>query len=170
MLTASDTNAFLANSGLVYVTSASVGSGVSSVTISNCFNSNYDNYRIIYTGGVGTASPQALQIKLGASTTGYYNALSYVSYSTGATSTAVINNGSQWSYVGEASSSLTWICLDILNPYLSIPTLMGGSYVGSVAGNCGGYHSASSSYTAFTITSPTTLTGGTITVYGYRKA
>ena len=170
VLTASDTNTYLANSGLVYVTSATIGSGVSSVTVSNCFSSTYDNYRIIYSGGVGTASPQALQIKMGSTAAGYYNALSYVSYSTGATSTAVVNNGSQWSYVGEASSALTWVCIDVLNPFLTKYTQFGGSYVGSVAGNCGGYLADTTSYTAFSLISPTTLTGGTITVYGYRKA
>jgi hypothetical protein len=56
VLTAADTNTYLANSGLVYVASTTVGTGVSSVTVSSAFNSTYDNYKIIYSGGVGSVT------------------------------------------------------------------------------------------------------------------
>ena len=46
VLTAADTNTYLANSGLVLVKSQTIGTGVASVTISDAFSTTYDNYRI----------------------------------------------------------------------------------------------------------------------------
>ena len=45
VLTASDTNTYLANSGLVYITSTAVSG--STVSVSNCFNSTYDWYKVV---------------------------------------------------------------------------------------------------------------------------
>ena len=165
VLPASDLNAI----GLWLVKSQTVGTGVSSVTVSNAFSADFDNYRIIYSGGVGSTA-QAIQLQLGSATTLYYGILTYVAYSTGATSNVTTNNGSLWQYVGEASTSITWVDIDVCNPYLSKFTQFGGQYVGSVAGTVGGYHAANSSYTSFTLSVAGTLTGGTISVYGYRKA
>jgi hypothetical protein len=47
VLTASDTNTYLANAGLVYVKSQTIGTGVSSVIVSDCFTTDYDNYKIV---------------------------------------------------------------------------------------------------------------------------
>jgi hypothetical protein len=47
LLTASDTNTYLANSGLVYVASATFAS-TNDLIISNCFSSDYTNYKIIF--------------------------------------------------------------------------------------------------------------------------
>ena len=46
VLTASDTNTYLANSGLVYITSTTFTSG-STADIALCLSSTYDNYRIV---------------------------------------------------------------------------------------------------------------------------
>lgn len=43
VLTASDTNTYLANSGLVFVKSQTIGSAVTSVTVSDAFSATYDN-------------------------------------------------------------------------------------------------------------------------------
>ena len=56
VLTAADTNTYLANSGLVYVTSQTVGSAVSTVTVPGAFSTTWNDYRIIYSGGTATAS------------------------------------------------------------------------------------------------------------------
>ena len=55
VLTAADTNTYLANSGLVFVASTTF-SASSGVEMSNCFTSTYDNYevQITYYGSVGT--------------------------------------------------------------------------------------------------------------------
>jgi len=169
VLTASDTNTYLANSGLVYVSTTTWSGAASSIPVANCFSSTYDNYKIVLTGGVGSTA-QAIQLQLTGSTASYYGILTYVSYATGATTNVTTNNGSLWQYVGESSSSMQWVDLDIFNPYLAKFTMFGGPYVGSVAGTVGGYHGVASSYTGFTLSVAGTMTGGSITVYGYRKA
>ena len=56
VLTAADTNTYLANSGLVYVTSQTVGTAVASVTVSSAFNSSFDSYKIVYAGDGGSTT------------------------------------------------------------------------------------------------------------------
>jgi hypothetical protein len=55
ILTSSDTNTYLANSGLVYVASTTF-SGSSGVEMQNCFSSTYENYEVhlTYYGSAGT--------------------------------------------------------------------------------------------------------------------
>jgi hypothetical protein len=62
------------------------------------------------------------------------------------------------------------IDIDLFSPFLAKFTTVFGSYAGTVAGSLSGYHGVATSYTAFTLsTAGNTMTGGTITVYGYRK-
>jgi hypothetical protein len=170
VLTAADTNTYLANSGLVFVKQQTVGSGVSSVAVTDAFSTTYDNYRITYAAGVGS-NAVSIGMVLGASTASYYIGLQYVTYSTGVVSAAATNNGASWPYVGEASPGKTSINIDLLSPFLAKATVISGSYAGSVAGQIAGYHDVATSYTGFTIsTAGNTMTGGTITIYGYRKS
>jgi hypothetical protein len=170
ILTSSDTNTYLANSGLVYVTSATIGSAVSSVTISSAFNSTYDAYKIVIAGGVSSADI-SLGLKLGASATGYYASRTGAIYSTAASFLGADNNAAQWAVTGTGlSANGLFGAIDLQNPFLAKYTYMQASYAAAtVAGSSIGLHQVATSYSAFTIT-PTsgTLTGGTITVYGYR--
>jgi hypothetical protein len=162
------------NSGLVYVTSATVGTAVASVTVTGAFNSTYDNYRIVYSGGTGSAN-SAIKTQLGASAADYYSILNYVSYSSGTTPRSLGGEAqTSFPFSGFASSSgFTGVSYDLLQPFLAKWTLLhAAGYVGnSDSGTSAGLHASSVSYTSFVL-SPTsgTLTGGTITVYGYRKA
>ena len=172
VLTASDTNTYLANSGLVYVTSATVGSGVSSVTVSNCFSSTYDNYRIIWTGGT-TSAGQDIRLQLGSTTTGYYNSLIYgTTYASPGPAGVGTNNGSNWNYLGWGETSYCIVEADIYQPYLSKYTGFRSAFMAlSNAGQNSGTQQSNTSFTGFTLSSGTsTMTGGTVTVYGYRKA
>ena len=166
VLTAADTNTYLANAGLVFVKSQTIGNGVSSVSVTSAFNSTYDNYRIVASGGIGSAL-QAMTMILTGSTASYYQILAYWTYAGAATSGGV-NNGASWAYIGESGDSNT-ICIDILNPNKTKYTQFSGHYIGSVSGTIAGYHGITTAYTGFTIAVPNTMTGGTITVYGYRN-
>jgi len=77
----------------------SVGFGVSSVTVSDAFSSDYENYRIIYTGGTASVDND-LKLTLGASATGYYAGFAYVAYGTGAVSGVANNNATSWANIG----------------------------------------------------------------------
>jgi len=172
VLTAADTNTYLANSGLVYVTSATVGSGVSSVTISNCFSSTFDQYRIIYTNGACSTTAY-LGLRLGAVTTGYYGSLFGAAYAGGAFIGLGLSNAASWSYAGFAATYAI-LDVDVINPNLSKQSMIDSRWVFNSGGS--GYsmfvgeEAGTTQHTAFTITpSSGTLTGGNITVYGYRR-
>ena len=173
VLTASDTNTFLANSGLVYVTSTTIGTAVSSVTLSNVFNSTYDDYFIKFTGGTTSASTNFL-IQFGSATTEYYGSYYYDLYTGGNTGTVRRSNGANL-YLGtaggvfEGRQSTTFT---IASPYLAQRTTIHGfNYGAGFSGWFGGEQYSTTSFTAFTIKPDTgTMTGGTITVMGYRKA
>ena len=172
VLTSADTNTYLANSGLVYVTSATVGTGVASTTVSNCFSATYDSYKIIFTGGTGTANVN-LTFAFNGSPAGWFGNLMYADFASGAPTSIGYNNLTIITYAGGVSSSTPELSLEIHNPFLAKPSYASSAYFDGVnAGTSTAKHSASTSYTGFivAISGANTLTGGTITVYGYRKA
>jgi len=173
VLTAADTNTYLANSGLVYITQATIGSGVSSVTVSNAFSSTYDSYKVIVNGGVGSAA-QAINLRLGASATGYYSVTPVFPYAGGAVTNNNVNNGVSWTFAGVSTTVDNNMIFDIIQPFATKVTSVTGSYInpsaGAIAGSFMGFHDNASSFSAFTLIVTGTMTGGTITVYGYRKA
>jgi hypothetical protein len=171
VLTAADTNTYLANSGLVYVTSATVGSGVSSVTLTNCFNSSYDAYEVVLSNVDCSAGTSAFTVQLAdgggtPATTNYKSTGFYMTY----VSTTVNGiNGTAW----EASLSSTNFGgkISIFNPFLAV-----ASYYNNTTPDdtylrvYGGIHTTATSYPSLKLTpNAGTLTGGTIAVYGYRK-
>jgi hypothetical protein len=168
VLNASDMNGV----GLWLVKSQAVGSGVSSVTVTGAFSADYDNYRITYTGGVGSGSA-AISMRLGGTVTGYYNQLVYTAYASVLINANVAdNNGAQWSYVGATGTSMARVEMEVNNPFLSVRTQMKGSYVDTtLSGNFAGFLNDVTSYTQFTLIPSlgATLTGGTVRVYGYRN-
>jgi hypothetical protein len=179
VLTAADTNTYLANSGLVLVTSATVGSGVSSVTVANCFNSTYDNYIITLNGGTASVSNASIKCQLGPTSvsnynTGYYGFLVYGAYTGSTVSGAGLNNGSSWNWIGGMNGANgAYARFELQGPNLALWTrMMSQGYDGtSNSGALAGTHQYTNQYTGCTISPETgTLTGGVVTVYGYRKA
>lgn len=174
VLTSGDVNTYLANSGLVYVKSQTVGSGVSTVTVSSAFSSTYDNYRIIYQGGGGSAGLY-LTLQLGSTTSGYFASLFGSAYASGAFIGIGINNGANFSYAGLASTNYATMSVDLFGPNTARVTNMSSNWTFNLTST--GYsifmgeEASTTQHTAFTIgTSSGTISGGTITVYGYRKA
>jgi hypothetical protein len=162
VLTASDTNTYLANSGLVFVKQQTIGTGVSSVTVSDAFSATYDNYKVTINGGT-CAGSAAISLQLGASTTGYYLGLAYLTYSTNTFNVLSVNNGANFTYAGEGGTTNNVVNLELMNPFNARITNLLGFYPGSVGGTIAGYHSVASSYTSFTFSCSSALTGGTIT-------
>jgi hypothetical protein len=158
--------------GLELITTQTIGSAVSSVTVSNCFSSTYDNYKITITGGTTTAEMQ-LNMTLGSSTASYYSAGNYVDFSTGSAGTSNVNNGSAWGRIGYGTTSGTLVAnLDVYGPYLSGVTYATALYSrnGNYFGTVTHLHNSTASYASFTVTTSTgTVTGGTIRVYGYKN-
>jgi hypothetical protein len=170
VLTASDTNTYLANSGLVYVKQQTVGNAVASVTVSDAFSTTYDNYKITYTAGVSSTGAN-LALTLGATATGYYSGITYVSYATSGLAGVGSNNTASFTFGGIARTNYSIVDLDVFSPFTAQRTTVSGPFINNDAcGHFAGFLDNTTSYTAFTLTPGTgTLTGGIITVYGYRK-
>ena len=177
VLTASDTNTYLANSGLVYVTSATVGTGVSTITFNNCFTSTYDAYKIVYSGGK-TSANTAISMKLRKSNTnsdtGYYGVLSYGNPAGSSIQFASDNNAVSFSWAGGSEGNTAGNAqnnLDLNFPFgTGYTTISNASIIyAAVVGSYNGIHKVNDSYDGFQFYGAT-FTGGTVTVYGYRKA
>ena len=170
VLTASDTNTYLANAGLVYITEVAVGTAVSSVALTNVFSATYDNYRIIYAGGTMSAA-QRFGMTLGASVTGYYEGLIFMNYS-GTFGNAGSTNIANWQWMGGGSTTSAGFIVDLQNPFLAQYTQMNsfGSLQVTQATWNQGIHAVGTSYSSATVLPiGSTMTGGIITVFGYRK-
>ena len=171
--TASEVSAYsFTEPALVLVSRTTIGTAVSSVTVSGAFSADYDAYRVIMTGGGATANPD-LRLTLGASSTGYYYGLIIRTFAA-STIGAELQNGA-FIHVGTSSPQSHYVMLDITNPFAAketvVTSLLSYAHVSGAGGVVGGYHAVATSYTDFTITPNTgTLTGGTIDVYGYAKA
>jgi hypothetical protein len=157
--------------GLTLVKSQAIGSAVTSVVVNNAFSADYDDYKILITGGVAS-TPATLVMQLGASTTGYYFVRRNLNFSGGAETINLGNNATNFNFLGNANTSFIYVNIDLTGPFLatwsglngtSLPTTSAGTYMGT--------HQVSASYSGFTLTTSTgTITGGKINVYGYKKA
>ena len=157
------------NGGLVLVKTQTIGSGVSSVTVSDVFSATYDNYLVTVNGGAATANVD-LKLQLGSTATGYYSFTIYGSAASNSVFGEAVNNQAFFNYFGNGDTNGLSSHAIIQNPFLAKYT---GLMSTAARGN-GSYYSTggqlqnTTSYTSFTITPSTpTITGGTIRVYGY---
>ena len=171
VLTAADTNTYLNNGGLVYITGATVGTTVSSVTLTNVFSATYDSYRITFNYILSSAANPSIVVTLGATVTGYYGVTTYYAYDASGDGTAKRNNGTDWNW-GYFGANQTSASYDILYPFKTNRTGYNGQYCGDLyQGSVFGWLGNNTSYTDIKIAPGTgTLTGGVIRVYGYRQA
>jgi hypothetical protein len=154
-------------SGLTLVKAQVVGSAVGSVAVSDAFSATYDSYIVTYNNGASSAT-DALQMQLGATTSGYYTSIVGNTWSTTAS-----NNGSTTStnfdrVAAMNSTNGVNLYMQISSPFLSKATEVNSRYLTtSAAYTFNGLLPNTTSYTAFTLIPFTgTLTGGTIRVYG----
>lgn len=169
-----NTAAYMNSIGLWLVKTQTIGTGVSSVTITGAFTADFDNYKVVISGGTQTSANTLLtaQLRTGSttSTTGYYYSFIYSPF-TGGLLTVNGNNTTGWGFVAHSLGTSGWSAsIDILRPYAAVPTsFFGGGARGDLAGMNGGYHSAATSYDQLVLTVGSgTMTGGTIRIYGYR--
>jgi hypothetical protein len=146
---------------------------VTSVTVNDAFSDDYDNYKIIMSGGVGTA-PFTLACQLGSTTSGYYSNLLYGAYNASTPLSAATSGGSNFPYVGGGNSNAASASFELQGPHLGtragIIAQIARIGITSWGGVTNGFITSSEIYTSFTLIPDTAaLTGGTIRVYGYRK-
>jgi hypothetical protein len=160
--------------GLWLVKTQTIGTSEASVTVSDAFSSDFDDYLITINTVVSANQPN-LGLRLGATNSGYSYSGYYQNFSGGAltvdsTTTATYLNisacGNGTAGQGRVSFHAT----------VKSPNLAQLSYYVSSNGSVAwtnfytGYISNSTQYTAFTILpSSGTITGGTVRVYGMRN-
>lgn len=158
-------------SGMQLVKTQTIGSAVSSVTVTNAFSSTYDNYLITITGGASSVGDNG-RLKLGSSTSQHYGLVMYASYALPGTYAGAGDvNAAQFSFCWRTLTTSLYAHIVVSSPYLSEVTYIEGTWVAdTAAGKYAGFHDSTTSFTDFTLAPQSgTLTGGTIRVYGYRN-
>lgn len=169
VLNASDMNGV----GLWLVKSQTIGSGVASVTITNAFSADYDNYLITISGGIASANgSMSLQMNNSTGTT-YLVAGEYGNFGVNAGVLYSPAAAVRWTDCILIGTSVYSANIFLTSPFASRPTV-GTTDTFSQASfyNFNLLDTSSTSNTGFTltpVTGGTTLTGGTIRVYGYRN-
>jgi hypothetical protein len=155
----------------VYIKSQTIGNAVASVNVTGAFSSTYDNYKVVIAGGT-TTTVNSLKLQFGATATGYYYSLVYATYATNAVAGACAANAAQILYVGTGVASSAIGVIEIGSPNIATTTQVSAPFFDATnAGHLSAYLNNTTQYTDFTLgITVGTMTGGTITVYGYRKA
>jgi hypothetical protein len=161
--------------GMELIKAQTVGSGVTSVVVTGAFSANYENYEILWTGGTMTSSSSDAQLllQLGSSTTGY---TSFLQYTNGVSNLPATSSNTSFLWVGGGSTGSGLLQARLFCPFLAIHTRVESSSYNSwnngYVGHMIGFHSASTSYSDFTIgmSGTGTMVGGTVRVYGYRNS
>jgi hypothetical protein len=176
VLTSADTNTYLANSMATFVNETSITAGASSVTVSNCFTSEYDAYKIIIQTKVNTGGgTQGLVMTPNVTNSGNYSSLMY---QTATASTVFGVNSSAQSYflVGFGGLNQIMVEIDNYNPRIgtgSTGSIRWSSYdnTQSTGGTGALWSVTTGANTGFTFASGGgyTLGAGSVRVYGYRK-
>ncbi|CAB4142209.1 hypothetical protein UFOVP445_10 [uncultured Caudovirales phage] len=167
VLRAQDMNAV----GLWLVKSQTIGTGVSSVTVTGAFSADYDNYRIEFANSDATTNGNFMYLALGSANTQYYGSIYFDNFN-GASTGATRRNNAGFTEVGVSGlDNNTSFAMDIHSPNLATTTTFHGTYFGGGwSGWFGGQQLSNTQFTAFTISIQAgTFTGGTIRVYGYRN-
>jgi hypothetical protein len=154
--------------GLEFIAAYPVGTAVPNITVTNIFNSTYDHYKIFMTGVTTSATFPDTRLQFPNSTSGYYGGGIQTTFSTGNVNSLWDNNISRFDRAG---GNVGEMYVDVYNPFLNRRTFISSAFYTNVAsGNYTGYILNTTSQTDFII-SPSTgnFTGGTVTVYGYRK-
>jgi hypothetical protein len=172
VLTAADTNTYLANSGLTYITSANVPTSpaASSLTVSNCFSSTYDNYRIIIAGV--TSGLVDFTIQLTGITGSVYVCQGTYQLSGVSTVNPYAATSTTLPLGTFAATGNNFVQLELSSPNLAkIKYAYMTSNSNLLSSQQGGLVNSTVQSTGFTVAVASgNISGGTVTVYGYRKA
>ena len=164
-------SAWVSPFGLTRILKETIGTTVTSVVLSNIFSDTYDAYRIIVTGGV-SSTRGILRFQLGSAGAGHNSVLIYGDHQTGSTALmARTTNASSFNLMGIGQTTGLYANFEIFNPFPAIPTYVHATYTDEVnTGTSSGIQTGSTSFTGGTLSiTAGTMTGGIISVYGYRK-
>lgn len=178
-LSAADTNAYLANGGLVYVTESTFTT-TTQVLVDNCFTLSFRQYRILFdTTAYSANNTLQMQMRTGGSSGSNYTSLNYQFQLLEAANTTVTASqavGNDWWRITYGySTGYVSAAIDLFNPYESVNTQyqsVGRSNSGTTTmlqNQCSGFMNATTSFTGVRIYSSSNMTGRII-IYGCRNA
>ena len=182
VLTSADTNTYLNNGGLVYITTATASGTAPGVNIQSCFSATYDNYRIeIINGRSSSAANISFQMLTGATPVGGVGyACGYTGLSSLGASTNVSNNNQAAGFMFESflsSEGGNTASFDIMNPFRATRTSLIGGAVCLNSGLNGfnfrsgvSHHEVQLSYDGIRIIASAGNITFTARIYGYRQA
>ena len=160
--------------GLWKVASVSVTSG-NLISLSNCFTSNWTNYRIVISN-VKTTGNVSMTMQLQASgspsSSGYQYGNAYILFGTPAWNVVSVTSASSWVAPGNTNTNPPSNgSIDIYQPQVNQRTGMIAHYQswdGAIFVS-GAHNDGGNIYDGLRFTSAGTFTSGTLTVYGYTK-
>jgi hypothetical protein len=156
------------------VASVSVTSG-NLISLSNCFTSDYTNYRIVISNLKSTGNvslTMQLQASGSPSSAGYQYGHAFILFGTAAWNLVSLSSASTWVAPGNTNTDPPSNgSIDIYQPQVNQRTGMIAHYQSFDAAifSSGAHNDGSNIYDGFRFTSAGTFTSGTVTVYGYRK-
>jgi len=164
--------------GLVLVKSQTIGTGVGAVSVTNCFNSSFDNYFVSVAGtvcsGAGNAATIVMMNGSTINSTSWYGNTFYIGTGAGGSLTNASFSNAAFGEIGSITNTTggNSFVFDVQAPYRSEYTRVQFNSADAVYVRMGWFvHELANSYDGFQLsTYGVTLTGGTISVYGYRKA
>jgi hypothetical protein len=152
-----------------------VGTANATVTVNNAFSSQFDYYKIIYSGGSGSGTNR-MDLQLGSTVTGYVWGLVLGRYDNVGSLSGGSTNDVNWKNVGFTEPDGNLCEIELSNPFLTKKTGIRSQHWdsrfggGTGFGTLGGHLRNTTSYTGFTFSLISgTFTGGQIRVYGYAK-
>lgn len=165
ILTAAQMNAI----GVWLVKSQTIGSAVSSVTVTDAFTADFPSYRVVVSNCVPSTT-LSLNITLGSTATGYVWSGYYVDPATGTLNANSSNGTTSWASFMPATTAGLSGFFDLIDPQLARPTkIFAANSRAGLTIDYQGLLTDTTAYTAFTLTTTTgTLTGGTIRIYGFK--
>lgn len=157
--------------GLWLIKSETIGSAVASVTVTDAFSADFNNYKIVVSGGAAS-TPTTLRVTLGSTATNYYVGATGYTFA-GAASTDNAANAN-FAILGYGNGNTIFANFEVFQPFGAKYTILTGDFMvpdtsTGLYQRRGAMLANTTSYTDFTITNTSgTLTGGTIEIYGYR--
>jgi hypothetical protein len=157
------------------ITTQTIGSAVASVVFSDVFSAAYDNYRVIISGVTSAAATNNVNLQIGNAATGYYGSRIQQVIAGTLTGAGQSNTTSlEITRFTNAAGNPVAI-MDITGPFLAVRTgiISNGLFMDTTNGATrisNGFLNNTNSYTGFTLSFASNITGGTVYVYGYRSA
>ena len=163
----------VAQQGLVLIKTQAIGSAVSSVTVSDAFSADYDNYKIIISIDNSSVSFAELKLSLGGITFNYYSGGLEVFWGSFSSFTNHFAEGPEANFkIGYQDSGATVCIVELQNPFSSTSRTSISALQSPQTGSLTmmGFVDSIASATSVIISPDSgTISGGTIRVYGYNN-